>query len=211
MCFLSNLGSWITEHATVISAVVSAIAAAVIAWFTVSLARATTGMLTATSEQSRLTKESIELANKEFIASHRPRLRVRRIKAHLQDDDPLRISYVVVNVGETRAAMERHEVWLHVVPSGTDERPLQEKILVETLQLERGEFHPFITTEKTDIKYNTLWGIHPEGRGGTFQVRGIIEYNDDNGVMRRTAFLRTYDPKLGRFRPSDDPEEEYED
>ena len=61
--------------------------------------------------------------------------------------------------------------------------------------------------DNIDAQYDYGWGI----ASSPLKIRGIVEYEDGAGTTRRTGFLRTYDVKLGRFRASDDKEEEYED
>jgi hypothetical protein len=45
----------------------------------------------------------------------------------------------------------------------------------------------------------------------TIYFGGAFIYADDNGIRRRTAFLRRWDPRTDRFSRSDDPDYEYVD
>lgn len=93
---------WITEHATVLAAVISALAAVAVAVFTYTLKKATV-------EQAELTRKGIELAASEFAASHRPRMAVLLIRpftAILNQIEPGSVPMVeitFVNTGATTA------------------------------------------------------------------------------------------------------------
>src|SRR5216683_2667511 len=67
-----SIWAWIAEHATVLSTVISAIAAGVVATFTIKLTGATAGQLAKLGEAAKLARE-------EFVATHRPRIVVRFI------------------------------------------------------------------------------------------------------------------------------------
>lgn len=57
------------------------------------------------AEQARLTRESIDLGNKEFVSSHRPRIVLRGISAFIQDPtkDLVVIRFKVHNTGTSKA------------------------------------------------------------------------------------------------------------
>jgi len=67
-------------------------------WETRSAARAG-------AEQARLTRESIDLGNKEFVFSHRPRIVLRGISAFIQDHakDLVLIRFKIHNTGSSKA------------------------------------------------------------------------------------------------------------
>jgi hypothetical protein len=100
MSWINCAWAWITDHATVLSAVVSAVAAVVIARFTVVLAGATRGLKTSADEQIAEAKalreiaktqatisgaqndvliQQKQIAQMQHLATHRPRLRVRHV------------------------------------------------------------------------------------------------------------------------------------
>jgi hypothetical protein len=75
----------------------AALATTAIAFFTLTLWRATT-------KQVKLTRDSINLGRAEFNATHRPRLRVRRIvAAPLTASAPPRAATDVANIGDGNA------------------------------------------------------------------------------------------------------------
>ena len=77
---------------------VTAAATVFIAIFTIVLALVS-------RRQARLTRASIDLASKEFIASHRPIIRIKRITPPqtLVPDERLQLTVEAVNVGDTQA------------------------------------------------------------------------------------------------------------
>lgn len=69
--------------------------------------------------------------------------------------------------------------------------------------------------ESVDFEFTSAEGITLAQRiGYQLFVMGWIEYRDDSGVVRRTAFCREFKPGPlddGRFCPVSDPDYEYED
>jgi hypothetical protein len=87
MAWLGGIADWIAEHATVVSAIISAIATGVVAWFTIKLTAATAGLRDVADQQQRdtaaalkLTRDSLALARDEFNATHRPKLVVQSVQ-----------------------------------------------------------------------------------------------------------------------------------
>jgi hypothetical protein len=94
MQFINCVWSWITDHATVLSAVVSTAAAVVVAVFTVKLTRATSKAGELAEKQMLLAGRQADLAEKQhglarlqFIADKRPRLRVRHLALNPPERD----------------------------------------------------------------------------------------------------------------------------
>src|SRR4051812_29420503 len=98
MSWIDDGWAWVTDHATVLSTVVSAIAAGIVAWFTIRLARATAAMLTiARDQKAELAKageiaaeqaaisgsladiaiQQKEISRQQFLAEYRPKIIVR--------------------------------------------------------------------------------------------------------------------------------------
>jgi hypothetical protein len=96
---ISCMWAWITDHATVISAVVSAVAAVIIAWFTITVAGATERLRKAGEQQSEISAQQTailaaqvdtavkqaEIAQLQHLATHRPHLRVRHVSVVTAD------------------------------------------------------------------------------------------------------------------------------
>lgn len=205
---MSAFFDWISDHATVISAVVTAVATGGIGVYTYVLARVSRDQAELIRKSIDLTRQSIELATREYVSAHRPQLRVRRPRAHLADGYPVKVSFLVANTGATDARITWIEATIGVRTG--DGRTLIPK--TETLELRTikpGE-HCLYVTSAIDLDYEQAWAIAAAGR---IEFRGAIDYTDENGVERQTGFWRVYDPKTGQFRrPADpDPDYEYED
>lgn len=147
------------------------------------------------------TRESVTAANREFIATHRPRVRVRRFRVSLIEGFPVVVHCVVANIGVSAAHPRRIEATIMLrEPDGEEHLP--EVKIGEIDTLIGGQSYPLIMS--TEFEYDPIWG-------NKIEVRGTIEYRDDNGIDRETSFWRVYDAKNLRFHPKDDPDYEYED
>jgi hypothetical protein len=79
---------------------ITALATAVIAIFTIVL-------VFVTNRQAKLTRDGIELARKEFIATHRPKIIIRFIQGPFMDDNGHQFAWIsLVNIGDTPATIE---------------------------------------------------------------------------------------------------------
>jgi len=184
--------------------IITAIATIFIAVFTIILA-------TVTRYQAILTKKTIDLTREQINKTYRPRLRVRRITLQKTGGDPIQCNYLVVNVGETLATLKNHEITLSVQSTNNTTKPIEHYLSLECRELRPGESAEFSTGRifSAEFEFDCGWAI--SSGGSALKIRGMLEYEDSLGIMRRTGFLRTYDATLGRFRPSDDIEEEYAD
>ena len=86
---------WIADHATVLSAVVSAIATVVVAWFTIRLTGATKGQLA-------LLGETVALSRDEFNATFQPRLSVRFVR-NTNKKGANMVEFTIENIGHRPA------------------------------------------------------------------------------------------------------------
>lgn len=187
------------------SAVVSAIFAIVVGIYTAKL------FLVGRNQHDRL-KESIDLANKEFIASHRPKIIARQLVLHFETKEKyMTIKYVLVNTGDTKAKITYRKVRSYIVEPDQIVLGLGfgDQIDEEEFILNSGEIFEGV--------YSSI-GIFPdewvrdilEGRL-ILKIFGDISYVDDNATKRRTAFARSYDAALRRFIRETDEDREYED
>src|SRR6185437_15221 len=85
---------------------VSAFATVWIAIFTIVLAKVG-------ARQAKLTRHAIDLANKEFISTHRPRIILRDV--HLEGHT---VFYILANVGDTKATIVEGWILAEFVPKG---------------------------------------------------------------------------------------------
>jgi hypothetical protein len=183
---------------------ITAVATVFIALFTLTLWLSTKKMMAAT-------KAAVDLASKEFIATH-TKVIVRFIQGPFHDENNYEFVWVTLaNIGETDAKIvaigcdlarrKGRGAWL---PPGVaaDPTPVTPTVLVSgerfvmkaMAQLPTGEKEIF--TEAVDE--SELCAV------------GCIKYRDGNGRLLETGFLRIHDGK-GNFLPSDNPEDEYQD
>jgi hypothetical protein len=203
MALLGHMWAWITDHATVLSAVISATAAVAIAWFTVKLKHVST-------KQARLARRAIKLAGDEYLATHRPLLRVRYFKrVDAPTDQMIQVHFTIVNVGDTRAKMLGCNAGIEFFRKDSLPTPvlfhLREALAVRP-------FGRGATDEATVLlpKDRALLADHLVEQK-EMHVYGFIVYADKGGNTRTTAFCRRWDAARDRFTPVDDPDYEYED
>jgi hypothetical protein len=181
---------WLDAH----NGAVTAVATIAIALFTIAL-------VYVSKFQAKLTRAALELGNKEFISTHRPKLRVRRFHAHIDEGSLSAISYVLVNVGGSAAHIKKLEITMMVPLQGGKEL-LPELLPQEPRTLAGGESYLFIAKAAKLIEHGWRRNI---------EIKGIIDYADDAKVNRQTGFWRIRNPDTGRFAAKDDPDYEYED
>jgi len=203
---IASIRAWVHDNRDDIGAV----STAVIAFFTITI-------WWSTRREAQLTRDAIALGNKEFISTHRPRLRVRKLRLIGVQDHPIKVEYDVINVGVGIAKIVHHELRVTIKEpanrisldrGGTVIATSEggEGLVGKSLIGGRG----FIDSFESDIQYGD-WYRFGETGGYRLIFSGIFEYEDDNGVSRYTEFNRTYDAKRDRFVRPDDPDYEYED
>ncbi len=201
--FATRICEWLKslEHDDWLAALTGAIAlfAAVLAWSTRKLWKSG--------------EKQIALAREAMGATHRPRIAVRRMSAVLAPEEPIKIEFAIVNVGETAAtAYTWNAAILYLKTAGAiQEAPAFDPGTAgssdTTLQAGEGRNIQFMDggdlgpKQLRDITYGTE----------ILHVIGYITYRDKRGATRRTGFLRYYDRESRRFRVVADPEYEYQD
>jgi hypothetical protein len=121
---------------------------------------------------------------KQFAATHRPRLKVRYIKFAVRDSGTF-IQYLVVNVGVSSAKVKGHTIT--ILHKKSDRKPHE----VECFDLAGGE-------QKT-VDFNLAKSFDDTFDLITTRLRGVIEYEDGIGTMRRTGFAGAPDTDLHGF------------
>src|SRR6266550_3861226 len=194
--FLVCEGAFVDEN----NGTLTALATIAIAGFTLTLWRATT-------RQAALTREAIELGNREFAATHRPKLILR--EAFSVPPDPPRgaiaVSYTIANVGASDCWMTEAHMgieWVHgpyPVEMMTPDRAFTNDV-------------PFIgrirAGERKQLTFvDRVQKWHAEtihGWAAEFGVHfvGHIAYIDAPGsnVTRHMAFRWKWEPTTQRFR-----------
>jgi hypothetical protein len=151
-----------------------------------------------------LTRKSIDLARKEFVSSHRPQLRIRRTRpTRFEANGPVYIMIEAANIGDTNATIESigFDVYRQGGVFDAVPRPYPGVEPVEAGRQAniagRGN-QIFTAPEINRIQAGTL----------LLRLLGIINYRDENGILRSTSFARRYNVALQRFVAvaEDDPE-----
>jgi hypothetical protein len=167
-------------------------------------------------------RRQLNQADREFTASHPPHIIVRRVsleegtpfyESHLVR--PWQVQYVIANTGRGKAHVFEGNVSiiatqdpLPAIPPFDDAGNFTFPFSLVAgqssphwLDLSRVQTDPFEAAAMTE-------------RGGlsnrkTIYFFGYIQYRDDIGIVRRTAFCRSFDAKTKRFRLVGDADYEY--
>ena len=191
----------------------TAISTGIIAIFTIVLAAVSL-------YQGILTRRAITLGNREFVASHRPKLVIRDAYLHMPTptNGGVDVSLAIANAGDGWAKIIESRLDLFIVNG-----PLNPLVRIEDLN-PVGEVE-FEAGTRVDIRFPTLVfpnaAINEQGRqlnlpadretNSNLWLRGFVVYVDRNELKRRTAICRAYDFRAGEFRASDNPNFEYID
>ena len=100
----------ITEFLNYYAATIAAIATVFIAGFTATLWRATT-------RQAQLTRDSINLARREFVVTHRPKLILREAYSLISDplESKIVVCYTIANIGGSGCWMTKCHLGIDLV------------------------------------------------------------------------------------------------
>jgi hypothetical protein len=154
--------------------------------------------------------------SREFVSSHRPRLRLRRVYFDgFSDVEFMPLFLTVINVGETKGTVihvtgefyrKDGVVWLDGRPdTAKGGSPVGKQAVFVP-----GEPRGWTLTAKRRLLPGEAQAI----RDGKHQLWAIgeIRYRDDYGTVRATGFGRLYSPTLGDFTICQGVNEyEYED
>jgi len=197
---LWNLGAFLNYYGVAITAA----ATVFIGWFTYTLA-------TTSDKQVRLARDAIELGNKEFISSHRSKMRALGVTVITPNGgrvwNPVAIFYEVTNIGITQGHVTQKNFAVKLIAPGDRLIGLpsfdaQNEDRTRTT-LSGGQSH--VGTFVSELR------LSPEQedqvRRGALELMfyGYIEYIDAIDVVRRAFFLQRLDYGLGRFFTVEDP------
>lgn len=232
--------NWIGSHMEAISAAISAIATVAIARFTWTLWQAGEKQLAISSNladiadkqvaiqglQTDIQKMQHAVGRLQFIADHRPRLRIRHVTIDLDGntlDKPRLVlhsgekvtgSLVVVNFGGSNASISdsRYRIIFSQkrfpVAFDFDENAL-EMLVVNTI-LESGESCAVAIEDSVPAGSEYIDLRHFDINEWNIYVMGQIKYKDAGGNERFMGFCRKSGSD-GKFTPVDDADYEYQD
>ncbi len=166
--------------------------------------------------QSRDTRDAIDLARKEFIASHRPKLRVRFIELRpLVAGERMMADIGIANIGVNDAALVSIGADIACRTKTCDWEPpglnvsVHQSISPATRIIKSGEQKTFFLQSEGHLSLNSFHKVHY--KEFDLCAVGIIKYVDGIGTNRHTAFFRVYDSVRKCFVAADEPSYEYED
>jgi hypothetical protein len=159
----------------------------------------------------------------EYFSAHRPRLVVRRVSI-IEDNGIFRIQYFVYNIGDSRATIVAisDRVWLPTETENLPAIPDYEVSVEMNTILESGHWMGKLHTPAREIqdKLAFIYGHNLALKDIISSIKefssgilflGFIEYEDQIGTTRNTAFLRQFDFKTERFNPINHPDYEFQD
>lgn len=155
-----------------------------------------------------VTKKAVDLARAEFIATHRPRVRLQKV-VHWdfgEKDSPASVEIVIANAGESSATIICWRAVLYIQTHDTafwpDLNESTERTPAE-FSLSAGASRAVIAKQET-----AYWtsGDLMAGEAEMFLV-GDISYIGGDGITRSTGFARRF--AKGHWKPVRDSEYEY--
>ena len=193
---------------------ITAIATAIMAAFTGCL-------WWSTKKLWETTEKSIELAREEFIATHRPKLRVHSISFTYNctiEAEGWNVQYLIDNIGESSAIINKCKFTFKKLKEPfpvhlpfSDESPLIEKVFIKSGESTKGSICQFDKETRGAVLFHkTALDGGSQGRNSNdLYFFGYIDYTDNIGTNRRTAFCRQYNIKTRRFTKVEDEDYEY--
>jgi hypothetical protein len=197
---------------------INALSTMAIAVFTFTLWRSTRRLWQATRQAVDGGNRALEIANKTYVSTHRPRIIVRGLATFLRPSSKniVEIRFTVHNNGDTLADILEYKFYMFL----SDEHRKYNPIVLQDA--------PALPC-RIDAGRDVLWSCHTDLNLLKFinennrvfwefdkpphdwEFRGTIYYADINGGRRQSSFHRAYDFKTKRFRKIEDSEFEYGD
>jgi hypothetical protein len=186
---------------------------------------ATTGLWIYTALMWRTTRtavkdsaKGVDLANKTYIATHRPKIVVRglfMVSPNPSSPNMARLSFLITNTGDTDAEIVEFKFFLIFTGDDSIEMPIvrTEEAKEPPFKLIVGdEFRWYGNCEMNPAKVinATNRAIHDQEALSELDFRGTISFKDLGGNLRQTSFHRSYDFKKRRFNRIENSEFEYQ-
>lgn len=186
-------------------------------WATVALSFIAMCQLFVFCWQGIQLKRTVDLSNREFIATHRPELIVREITwARMESGDDgqngtTAIAFTLVNRGRNFCEIVE-SVFEYSTTSGNGQavRTWGHNHLGR-VAFERGQFRSFPYQMRSELEQLVVSNRNVGNLSHEHYFRGTVIYADRAGIQRRFAFTRRCPPGSDRFLRTGDPEDEYTD
>lgn len=200
--------------------------------------RAATRSAKAAEIAARAAQYSADAAKSEFIASHRPKLRIRNVDVHqvlagdilpngskppalpvgpiFKPGDRVTGQLYISNVGDSAATVTEIGCWVKWMQSSLPmNRPYEGEdgnsdADVVGREMAAGQTAPIHFMSDTPMGAEGPL-VRQYSDGWHIYVMGWVEYLDKLGTRRRTAFCREYRMPEGRFFAVSDPDYEHEE
>jgi hypothetical protein len=211
------------------SPAISALSAAIVAWFTIKLTDATERLWKTGEKQAGIIREQLDTLKaqgdqmkRQFVAHYRPQLHIRELALHylsagkLSEDRTGPLTGVIVNRGGSCATVVDSRVsHQERQPDEMLSAPLDfgDIRLVDagTMIPAGGRHDVTITAPDLVIRFRDAYR-RPAYDGKVAFLVGYVVFKDDNGIQRRSGFCRIYNTGFYRFEVgSGDPDYEYSD
>jgi hypothetical protein len=161
-------------------------------------------------------RDTVKLSREEFISTHRPKLRVRNVVVHrrdgmglFQDGQHVNGQFYVTNVGGTGALITGIGCWVwpkkHMGTIQSNALPMElpyegrNPNIELKPRLKAGASCPVPFQSDVVLANGAAQQIGSPNNemGGKWRlfVMGFVEYSDDTGTPRRTAFCREFSPE----------------
>ncbi len=187
------------------------------------LAEAARENAAAANKNAEATGAAVKIAQATLVSTFRPKLIVRglsmyRDTATVDDVKPCRVGYDLVNIGGTAAHIVQREVCVHYNKGWDVGDVSSTEKSKEEFTLRPGEFREEFVELGTEVtqrlghlETRLAQGVNNPVMVGEMFLTGRVEYRDDTGATRRTAFHRSYNQETKRFSVVTDPDYEYSD
>ena len=165
----------------------------------------------------RHAKDELKLTRQEFLASHQPKIEVRRLQLR-KTVDQRGVNFVIANVGAAEAKSVRADFNFVSLPPGSRHQVEKESMppysgSFQDLVIEGKALQPrqrsfiFVQVPDPPISDEVL-GRVIQGTELLFFF-GVIDYVGPDGVHRDTGFFRIYNSQENKFVIAEDPDYEW--
>lgn len=159
-----------------------------------------------------VTSQTLNHLQREFVATHRPRLRIRQV-SYVPDDDKPSVDFTIANVGDSTATILESSVKIWIVPINDEWAGLPPydppTATPRTRVLRNGDMIRWTETDSPG-RFDLLIGDVANDRLHTVLL-GYLVYADDTGIRRRVGFCRKRIARGNTFACVANPDYEYED
>jgi hypothetical protein len=191
-----------------------------IVFFTGILAISTICLWWSTNKLWKTSVKTIDLTKQEFIASHPPKLRVHSVslRFYRETGKEWKIQCAITNIGGTPATIKESNLMFDKLNKIENQLPVvlpfsdQDHMLSEA-PIAPGEYiiGELVLSDqiRTALDIEMWQGTRSDNEKPLFYFFGYLNYLDDAGITRKTAFCRGYNIEDYRFTAVEGDDYEY--